>query len=222
LKEEDHRIRVLLVDDHALFREGVAEIFDAAEAVRVVGEAENGLEAIALAAKEQPDVVLLDVEMPVMGAEKAIGQILHVSPSSKVLVLTMYDEPRLVRKLLALGAHGYIVKNATREELLAAVQTVHRVDGRVVLSVSRNTADRLEGGPQKRVLSRRELEVLLLTMKAMSNCKIASQLHISEGTVKRHLTNIYAKLGVSSRADAAKQALISGLVTFRELSEADQ
>jgi DNA-binding NarL/FixJ family response regulator len=221
LKEEADRINVLLVDDHALFREGVAEIFHAGEGIRVVGEAENGLEAIALAAKECPDVVLLDVEMPVMGAEKAIGQILQVSPSSKVLVLTMYDEPRLVRKLLALGAHGYIVKNATREELLAAVQTVHRVDSRVVLSVSRNTAERLEGGPQKRVLSRRELEVLLLTMKALSNSQIASQLHISEGTVKRHLTNIYAKLGVSSRTNAAKQALSSGLVTFREISGSD-
>lgn len=218
MKGKDNHIKVLLVDDHALFREGVAEIFDAAENVRVVGEAENGLEATELAAKEQPDVVLLDVEMPVIGAEKAIGPILRASPSSKVLVLTMYDEPRLVRKLLALGAHGYIVKNATREELLAAVQTVHRVEDRIVLSVSRNTADRLEG-PQKRVLSSRELEVLLLTVRAMTNSQIASRLHISEGTVKRHLTNIYAKLGVSSRADAAKKALTSGLITFRDLSE---
>ena len=212
------RIKVLLVDDHALFREGVAEIFDAEEDMRMVGEAENGLEAIALAAEEKPDVVLLDVEMPVMGAEKAIGQILRASPSSKILVLTMYDEPRLVRKLLALGAHGYIVKNATREELVAAVRTVHRVENRVVLSVSRNTADRLEGS-EKSLLSSRELEVLLLTARAMSNNQIASYLHISEGTVKRHLTNIYAKLGVSSRADAAKKALMSGLITFRDLSE---
>jgi DNA-binding NarL/FixJ family response regulator len=218
LTENGDPIKVLLVDDHALFREGVAEIFDTEEGMRVVGEAENGLEAVALAAEEKPDVVLLDVEMPVMGAEKAIGQILRASPHSKVLVLTMYDEPRLVRKLLALGAHGYIVKNATREELVAAVHTVHRVENRVVLSVSRNTADRLEGS-EKSVLSRRELEVLLLAARAMSNSQIASRLHISEGTVKRHLTNIYAKLGVSSRADAAKKALTSGLITFRDLSE---
>ncbi len=218
MTENGDYIKVLLVDDHALFREGVAEIFDAEEGMQVVGEAENGLEAVALAAEEKPDVILLDVEMPVMGAEKAIGQILRASPHSKVLVLTMYDEPRLVRKLLALGAHGYIVKNATREELVAAVHTVHRVENRVVLSVSRNTADRLEGS-EKSVLSRRELEVLLLAARAMSNSQIASRLHISEGTVKRHLTNIYAKLGVSSRADAAKKALTSGLITFRDLSE---
>jgi DNA-binding NarL/FixJ family response regulator len=218
LKEEIYHIKVLLVDDHALFREGVAEIFAAEDDIRVVGEAENGLEAVALAEREKPDVILLDVEMPIMGAEGAIGRILRASPSSKVIVLTMYDEPRLVRRLLSLGAHAYIVKNATREELVAAVRTVHRVEDRVVLSVSRSTADRLEGS-EKNALSARELEVLLLTARAMSNSQIASHLHISEGTVKRHLTNIYAKLEVSSRADAAKKALTSGLITFRDLSE---
>lgn len=218
MKKRDGHIKVLLVDDHALFREGVVEIFAVEDGMRVVGEAENGVDAIALAQREKPDVVLLDVEMPVMGAEGAIEGILRVSPSSKVLVLTMYDEPRLVRKLLGLGAHAYIVKNATREELVAAVRTVHRVEDRVVLSVSRTTADRLEGS-DRGTLSGRELEVLLLTVRAMSNSQIAAYLHISEGTVKRHLTNIYAKLGVSSRADAAKKALTSGLITFRDLSE---
>jgi DNA-binding NarL/FixJ family response regulator len=218
LSARSERIKVLLVDDHALFREGVAEIFDAEEGMEVVGVAANGQEAVELTAEVKPDVVLLDVEMPVMGAEQAIRQILCTSPSSKILVLTMYDEPRLVRKLLMLGAHGYLVKNATREELVAAVRTVHRVEDRIVLSVSRSTADRLEGSEQS-VLSSRELEVLLLIARAMSNSEVASRLHISEGTVKRHLTNIYAKLGVSSRADAAKKALMSGLITFRDLSE---
>ena len=218
MKERDNHIKVLLVDDHALFREGVVEIFAVENDMRVVGEAENGAEAIVLAQREKPDVVLLDVEMPVLGGEGAIEGILRVSPSSKVLVLTMYDEPRLVRKLLRLGANAYIVKNATRKELVAAVRTLHRVEDRVVLSVSRTTADRLEGS-EKDTLSGRELEVLLLTVRAMSNSQIAAYLHISEGTVKRHLTNIYAKLGVSSRADAAKKALTSRLITFRDLSE---
>ena len=220
-KRRDNRIKVLLVDDHALFREGVVEIFAAEDDMLVVGEAENGAQSVALAGAEKPDVVLLDVEMPVMGAERAIGEILRVSPSSKVLILTMYDEPRLVRRLLGLGAHAYIVKNATREELVAAVHTLYRVKDRVVLSVSRGTADRLEGS-ERGMLSGRELEVLLLAARAMSNNRIASHLHISEGTVKRHLTNIYAKLGVSSRADAAKKALTSGLITFRDLSEPDR
>jgi len=155
-----------------------------------------------------------------MGAEQGIHRILRISPSSKILVLTMYDEPRLVRKLLMLGANGYLVKNAAREELVAAVRTVHRAKDRIVLSVSRSTANRLEGSGQS-VLSSRELEVLLLIARAMSNSQVASRLHISEGTVKRHLTNIYAKLGVCSRADAAKKALTSGLLTFRDLTEAD-
>ncbi len=218
MKERGDHIKVLLVDDHALFREGVVEIFAVENDMRVVGEAENGAEAIVLAQREKPDVVLLDVEMPVLGGEGAIEGILRVSPSSKVLVLTMHDEPRLVRKLLRLGANAYIVKNATRKELVAAVRTLHRVEDRVVLSVSRTTADRLEGS-EKDTLSGRELEVLLLTVRAMSNSQIAAYLHISEGTVKRHLTNIYAKLGVSSRADAAKKALTSRLITFRDLSE---
>lgn len=152
-----------------------------------------------------------------MGAEEALEQILRVSSSSKVLILTVYDDPRLVRTLLTLGAHAYIVKNATREELVAAVRTIHRSPDRVVLSVSRQTADRLEGKEKER-LSGRELEILLLVSKAMSNRQIASYLHISEGTVKRHLTNIYAKLGVSSRTDAAKHALSSGMIKLRELS----
>ena len=211
------KIKLLLADDHALFREGIAEIFAAEDDISVVGEAENGVEAVELAAREKPDVVLLDVEMPLMGAEGAIEGILRVSPSSRVIVLTMYDEYRLVRKLLALGAHAYIVKNATREELVAAVRTVRRVEDRVLLSVSRNTADRLEGS-KKDTLSDRELEVLLLAVRAMSNGQIAQSLHISEGTVKRHLTNIYSKMGVVSRADAAKKALTTGLITFRDLS----
>ena len=220
MSARDDRIKVLLVDDHALFREGVAEIFDAEEGVEVVGVAANGQEAVELTAEAKPDVVLMDVEMPLMGAEQAIRQILCTSPNSKILVLTMYDEPRLVRKLLMLGAHGYLVKNATREELVAAVRTVHRVEDRIVLSVSRSTAHRLEGS-EPSVLSSREMEVLLLIARAMSNSQVASRLHISEGTVKRHLTNIYAKLGVCSRADAAKKALTSGLLTFRDLSEPD-
>src|SRR4051794_12822063 len=132
-------IKILLVDDHALFREGVAEILAAQDDIKVVGEANNGLEAIAPAETEEPDIVLLDVQMPGMGAQEAIGRILDASPSSKVLILTMHDEPRLVRQLLALGAHAYIIKNATGDELLSAVRTVHRVKNRVVLSVSRST-----------------------------------------------------------------------------------
>jgi DNA-binding NarL/FixJ family response regulator len=131
-----------------------------------------------------------------------------------VVVLTMHDEPRLVRSLLGAGARAYVVKSATREELLATVRMVERDPDRVVLSVSRDTLERLEGRDEG-LLSARELEVLTLVATGSSNAGIAAQLHISEGTVKRHLTNAYAKLGVASRIDAVNRALSTGLVSPR-------
>jgi DNA-binding NarL/FixJ family response regulator len=211
-------ITVLLVDNHALFREGLVEIFATEDDMRVVGQAKNALEAITQAETQKPDAILLDIEMPLMETEETIGRILHASPSSKMLVLTMYDEPHLVRRVLSAGASAYITKYASRDELLAAVRGVHRNKDRVVLSISRRTAERLEEAKNS-MLSGREFEVLLLTARGMSNNQIALQLRISEGTVKRHLTNIYVKLEVSSRADAAKEALKSGLLTLRDLSE---
>jgi DNA-binding NarL/FixJ family response regulator len=211
-------LRVLLVDNHKLFRDGLAEIFAAEDDMRVVGQAKNALEAIALAETQKPDAILLDIEMPLMGTEETLGRLLHASPSSKILVLTMYDEPHLVRRVLTSGASAFLTKYASRDELIMAMRTVHRIRDRVVLSISRRTAERLEEA-ENGMLSAREFEVLVLTARGMSNSQIALHLYISEATVKRHLTNIYAKLEVSSRVDAAKEALKSGLLTLRDLSE---
>lgn len=208
----DGPMKVLLVDDHALFRAGVAEIFAAEDDLQVVGEAGDGAQAVTLARKEEPDVVLLDVEMPGMGPEETLRRLLRASPGSNVLVLTMHDEPRLVRDLLEFGARGYVVKSAAREELLSAVRTVDRDEDRVVLSVSRRTMEGLEVRDEG-LLSARETEVLSLAARAMSNAQIAKRLFITEGTVKRHLTNIYAKLGVASRVDAMNKAAAAGLIT---------
>lgn len=209
-------VRILLADDHALFREGVAEILAAEQGFRVVGEAEDGEAAVELAEKERPDVVLLDVEMPGPGAEETVRRLLRASPSSKVVVLTMHDEPPLVRNLLGSGANAYMIKSATGQELVAAIEAVNRDPDRIVLSVSRDTLERLEGRGER--LSDRELEVLSLAARGMSNYQIASHLHIAEGTVKRHLTNVYAKLGVSSRVEAVNEAVAAGLVAPRDLS----
>ncbi len=119
----DSRIRVLLADDHAMFRQGIREMLSTDEEIEVVGEAENGLEAVALAEELGPDVVLLDVEMPVMGAKQAVERMLEHSPPPRVVIVTMYDDPRLVRELIGLGAVAYLVKSATMEELHAAVHT---------------------------------------------------------------------------------------------------
>jgi len=177
------------------------------EEIEVVGEVGNGQEAVALVEKLTPDVVLLDVEMPVMGAKQAMERMLENSPSPRVVIVTMYD-PRLVRELIGLGAVAYLVKSATMEELHAAVHTAANSptgpDKDVVIvappKVFRNPAE-VDG------LSGRELEVLLMVARGMSNHQIAVSLHLSEATIKRHLANIYPRIGVSSRGEAVRKAL---------------
>lgn len=204
-------LTVLLVDDHVLFREGVAEIFAAEEDLNVVGEANNGEDALELVQREKPDIVLLDVEMPGMEAEEIIHRILRILPSTQIIILTMHDESRLVRSLLAAGARAYVVKSATRDELLSTLRTIDRDNDRVVISISRQTLEGLEK-VHKGILSTRELEVITFVARGMSNAQIASHLYISEGTVKRHLTNIYAKLSVTSRVDAVNKVFAEGLI----------
>lgn len=197
--------RVLLADDHTLFREGVVEICEAEEDLSVVGQASDGDLAISLVRRESPDVVLLDVEMPGPGPESTLQQILSTPSPPRVAVLTMHDEARMVSKLLAIGAQAYISKSSTRAELLAAVRAVRQNSDHVVLSVAKDTMSQLER-PAQGPLSVRELEVLELVSHGLSNAQIASRLFISEGTVKRHLTNIYLKLDVRSRLSAINKA----------------
>jgi DNA-binding NarL/FixJ family response regulator len=215
----DSRIRVLLADDHAMFRQGIREMLSTDEEIEVVGEAENGLEAVALAEELGPDVVLLDVEMPVMGAKQAMERMLGNPPPPRVVIVTMYDNPRLVRELIGLGAVAYLVKSATMEELHAAVHTAANSptgpDRDVVIVASPKVfRDPAEGNG----LSERELEVLLMVARGMSNQQIAVALHISEATVKRHLANIYPKIGVSSRGEAVRKALSEEWISARDIT----
>ena len=212
---EDARIRVLLADDHAMFRQGVKEMLTTDEGIEVIGEAENGKEAVALAERLEPDVVLLDVEMPVMGARGAMEQMLRNSPSPRVIIVTMHDDPGLVRELIGLGASAYLVKSATIEELHTAVHTAASSPAsNVVISPEtlQNTA-KAEG------LSGRELEVLLMVARGMSNQQIANSLYLSEATVKRHLANIYPRIGVSSRGEAVRMALSKAWITPSDITE---
>ncbi len=214
------RIRVLIVDDHTLFREGLSEMLATQAAIDIVGEARNGAEAIVLAQDKKPDVVLLDVEMPIMGGDESMGKIFEASPSSKVVILTMHDNPRMVRELVAQGASAYVVKSANRQELISAVRSAAQDEEGVALSISQRTLDALEGrtrGP----LSDREMEILLHVARGMSNTQIASRLKLSEGTVKRHLANIYNKLEVGSRSEAIRIALSEGWITSRDVGRAN-
>ncbi len=220
--------RIAVVDDHELFRSGVVELLQTVAEFEVVSEGATGVEAITVAHETHPDVLLLDVEMPGPGAAATIRKILDASPATRVVILTMHDDPELVRTLLDAGASGYLVKSAGRTELVAAISTAARGDATVLMSVSRSTALSLttQSGhtPAQSVLSSREAEILSLLAEGRGNRDIASALYISEGTVKRHVANVYRKLDVSSRVEAIRKAIQIGAITntFANESAADR
>ncbi|RFU86427.1 DNA-binding response regulator [Streptomyces triticagri] len=206
-------IRLLIADDHTLFRDGIGEILTAVGGIEVIGEAHDGDDVCDKAASLAPDVILLDVEMPGPGVRETLARLRRVAPRSRIVVLTMHDDVALARELLGSGAGAYMVKGSTRHELIAAVHgvTADRGPGHVILSVSKQGLDRA-GQPPDEVLSEREREVLALTAEALSNSQIARRLSIADGTVKRHLRNIYAKLGAVSRLDAVNKAIAASLI----------
>lgn len=202
----DDRITVLLVDDHALVREGLREILQMQSDMRVVGEAEDSGATLALAARHQPDIVLLDVEIPGDEVTSTVRRIRECSPQSRVIILSMYEGPKLVQALLAAGIRGYLLKSIHWEELVVAIRAIYADRDRMILGVSRESLGYAPSGPSTGTLSARELEVLELVAQALSNGQIASRLHLTEATVKRHLRNIFAKLGAVSRLDAVNKA----------------
>ena len=220
--QEERPIKVLLADDHTMFRQGLKEMLATDEGIEVVGEAENGEEALELAEEMLPDVLILDVDMPVMGAREVLERLTGISPMPRVVVATMYDDPRLVRELLGLGASAYLVKSASLEELLAAVHAAAKspeepYDENVVLILPRETLEKVESETDEK-FSARELEILLLVARGMSNRQIAQALMLSEATVKRHLANLYPKMGVNSRGEATSKALSEGYISTLDVT----
>jgi len=211
MNETGAQIRVVIVDDHALFRDGVNEILQAQPDIRVVGHAGSSVEALAVIVRERPDIVLLDVEIPGVPAAETVSAIRVRSPLSKIIVLTMYDGSQLVRHLLAQGIRGYLLKSVRWAELVAAVRAVHAESGRVILSVSQDCLSHLNESPAE-LLTAREREILELTADALSNRQIASALELTEATVKRHLRNIFMKLDAVSRIDAVNKAIAGAMI----------
>jgi two-component system, NarL family, nitrate/nitrite response regulator NarL len=194
------RIRIVIVDDHTLLREALGDVLRVEPDIAVVGQAGDAGEAVAVVRRTQPDIVLLDMEIPGGQPAEVTRRLAEASPHSRMIVLTMYDSPALVRDMLDLGVHGYLHKSVSRLDLAEAIRGVHHGE-RIVLSVSPEVKDADPG-----VLSTREREVIALVAEALSNRQIAARLHITEGTVKRHLRNIFDKLGAVSRIDAVNKA----------------
>lgn len=172
----------------------------------MVGDASDGPAVISLTARAKPDIVLLDVEMPNHHPARTLPRLLEVSPAPKVIILSMHDDPQLVQDLLGAGAHGYLHKAIRSQELLTAIRSVHAGSHGVTVLVSQAIAPPQRNAPQG-VLTEREQEVLALVANALSNRQIAVQLAITEGTVKRHLRNIFGKLSAVSRIDAVNKAI---------------
>ena len=204
-------IRLLIVDDHPVVRDGLRGIFESDPQFEVAGEAGNGAEAVTRARALKPDVVLMDLRMPDVDGVTAIKRLTELGLDTRVLVLTTYDTDSDVVPAIEAGATGYLLKDAPRSELLRAVRAAAR--GEAVLSPS--VATRLLGqvrAPAREPLSGRELDVLALVARGTSNRDTATRLFISEATVKTHLLHIYAKLGVNDRAAAVAVGFERGLL----------
>lgn len=199
-------IRILLVDDHPLFREGVAHSLQSAPDIDVVGEASNGEDAVALARSLQPDMVLLDVNMPGMGGIAAAGEIAGLLPGVRIMMLTVSEDHESLLSALKIGAHGYVLKGVSANDLRTIVRSVAggeayvspALAGEMLLEFSRpRTPDSLAG------LTAREASVLELLSRGLTNREIGDELHLAEKTVKHHMTSILQKLHVRTRTEAA-------------------
>ena len=214
----DDRIRILVADDHTLLREALCELLRAEEDFDVVADAGDARAAIRLAAQTRPDVALLDIQMPYNEDPAAtVRHLLQRQPELRIIILSMDDHPVLVRQLLALGVRGYLHKSASRQTLSAAIR--ERADsGRRTVTVS-VASGALQ--PDTRLttrgrLSEREIEVLGLVAAALSNRQIGARLGITEGTVKRHLRNLFEKLDAVSRLDAVNKAVALSLIRAQQ------
>ena len=211
-------IRVLLADDHTMFREGLAGILAAYGGMEVVAEVPNDEDALTLARELRPDAVIMQVQMPFERALETLSAMRSFPDPPKVVICTMIESPRYVRELTGAGVSAYLLKTSSAEHLVAAVRAavLDPEGGNVVVGMPPAMLEESVEGAEG-VLSARELEVLLLAARGLSNGRIATSLHVAEATVKRHLANVYEKMGVGSRGEAARMALLRDWITIEEV-----
>jgi NarL family two-component system response regulator LiaR len=208
-------IRVLLVDDHAVVREGLRAYLELQDGIEVVGEAADGSEGVAAAERLRPDVILMDLVMPRLDGVGAMRELRRRLPSARVIVLTSFTDDAKLLPAVQAGAAGYLLKNAQPQEIARAVRTAHSGDALLDPHVAARLLDsiaRPAGEAPGQALTRREHEVLGLIGRGFSNKRIARELGIAEKTVKTHVGHVLAKLGVADRTQAALHAVRAGLV----------
>ena len=209
--ETTKKIRIVVVDDQAVVRQGFVSLINTVADMEVIAEGTNGQQAIELYREHQPDVMLIDLRMPVLTGVEAIAAIRKEFPGARMIVLTTYDGDEDIYRSLQAGAQGYLLKDVFFEDLEEAIRKVHAGSRRIPSVVAERLAERMSGSD----LTGRELEVLQQIVAGRSNKEIGSQLNISEATVKSHINNILSKLGVTDRTQAVTTALQRGLVHLR-------
>jgi DNA-binding NarL/FixJ family response regulator len=211
-----HPVRIIVVDDQALFRTGLARLLNEDERIEVVGQAEDGLTAVDLVAKVKPDVVLMDLKMPNLDGIEATRRILAANPGVKVLVLTSFDADTSIIQALKAGAAGYVLKDSQAEGIVSSILAVMSGERVMASAVAQRVLDMLTGTTTPKEfydgLTTREVEILKLLASGMANKQIAYKLGISEKTVRNHVSNMYEKLQIFDRAQAVLYAVRKGLI----------
>ena len=212
------QIKLMIVDDHTVVRDGLASMLERQDDFKVVGQASNGLEAVERVAALQPDVVLMDLRMPELDGVEAMRRISSERPETRFIVLTTYDSDEYIFDAIEAGAKGFLLKDTSRDELFEAVRAVHRGESGIEPGVAARVLDRFaelsREEAQAPLLSEREVEVLQLMAKGSANKEIAVSLSITDSTVKTHVANIFQKMDVSGRTEAVTQALQLGIISL--------